>query len=308
MELLAHLTLLGNESTLLEQRKEPDMKLRYLTLTIAALLVSCNPSAVPTRPAADLQEKKWILLYIDEYLSPMVPGEESFTDGFKNLTLSFEQEQFGGYDGCNAFGGSYTVTATKLELGEIGGTTRGCDTEILAQAEAYLDELLRVTAYRTEGDRLELQDSDGRTTLTFTEADARYEVTLKLKADAKVELDAHSKIRVQVWGFDRYIADAPTTNLKNQFFNLPNLAVRPTVPFAEEDLLAVSPSSGDDEGLGYYVTFAIDADGDDRICTGDYRQAYDRTETSFFTKKDTGLQSLSVFIQKITDPSECEAF
>ncbi len=60
--------------------------------------------------------------------------------------------------------------------------------------------------------------------------------------------------------------------------------------------------------VGYYVTFAIDADGDDRICTGDYRQNYNRTETPFFDKEDVGTQNLNVFVQEITEQSECEAF
>jgi len=57
--------------------------------------------------------------------------------------------------------------------------------------------------------------------------------------------------------------------------------------------------------VGYYVTFAIEAD---RVCTGDYRQNYDRTETPFFDKEDVGTQNLNVFVQEITEQSECEAF
>lgn len=133
-------------------------------------------------------------------------------------------------------------------------------------------------------------------------------MTLQFKADTNVDLDERSRVRVRVWGFDQYVADAPATNLRDEVFDLPSLEVEPSVSFTEEELLQVYPFSGDDEGLGYYVTFAIDTDGDDRVCVGDYRRDYDRTETPFFTKEDDGPRSVGIFITEITDRIECEDF
>lgn len=122
-------------------------------------------------------------------------------------------------------------------------------------------------------------------------------------------LDERSKVRVRVQGYDVWVADAPSTNLKDQVFDFPSLEVRPSIAFSEEDLLQIRYLGGV-EGLMYYVAFAIDADGDDRICVGDYRQDYDRTEleAAFFSKGDIGQQNVSIYIKEITDPTGCENF
>lgn len=278
--------------------------LRYIALALATLLVSCQLE--PALPTVNLQGR-WVLVHIGDYFSPMVPGE-TFSGGSKHLVLTFQDETFTGYDGCNAFGGSYAATATALSFSEIGGTTRGCGAAVLSQAKAYFGALGRVTSYHTQPGQLMLQDSEGRTVLEFLEADANYEVTLQFKSGAEVDLNERSRVRIRVWGYDELIADAAATNLVDRTFDLPELGVKPVVAFAEEDLLAVTPSSGAEGSFGYYVTFAIDADGDGRVCTGDYRQNYDRTETTFFSREDAEAQNLDIFIQEITDPSECEAF
>ena len=277
-----------------------------LTLALATLLVSCVPSTNPTSLDANLQGKKWVLLYLIDY-SP-VPGKENVVDGFRNLTLTFRDNQFAGYDGCNVFEGSYTATVTALSFSELGGTTRGCNAELQSQAEAYFGALEQVATYRTEDDQLHLQNDKGREVLGFSEANATYEMNLQFKSDTNVALDKHSKVRVKVWGYDELVADAASTNLIDQTFDLPNLAVRPVVSFAEEDLLSVNPSSGTGEALRYFVTFAIDVNGDGRVCIGDYRQDYDKTDLMAFTREDVGSQNLNVFIQKIVDLSDCEAF
>ena len=302
--------------------------LRCVVLTVTVLLASCFQSAMSSSPqqATVLQGKKWVLLTIINTATDL--EVESFVNGYKRPTLTFEADRFFGHDGCNAFGGSYTATATTLTIGEHSGIDESCSENVSARAKAYLDALEGVASYRTEdefvewqnfkgqitthrseNEHLEVQDAEGRTTLVFTQANDRYRVTLQLKANAKVDLDERSKVRVRIQGYDVWVADAPSTNLKDQVFNFPSLEVRPSVAFSEEDLLQIEYLRSV-EGLMYFVTFAIDADGDDRICVGDYRQDYDRTalEAAFFSKGNVGQKNVNIHIKEITGPTECEDF
>lgn len=302
--------------------------LRCFALTVAALLAVQSQSVESASPqqAANLQGKKWVLLRFTDSVTDLLT--ESFVRGHKRPTLTFEANRFFGHDGCNAFGGSYTATATTLNIGEHDVTDKGCNKQASARAKAYLNALERVasyrvkdefielrnvkgqtTTYRSKNEHLELQDARGRSILVFTEANDHYRMTLQLKAATKVYLDERSRVRVGIWGYDVWVADAPSTKLKDQVFDFPSLEVRPSVAFTEEDFLQVEYLGGV-EGMMYYVTFAVDADGDDRICVGDYRQDYDQTEmeAAFFSKGDVGQQNVSIYIKEITDLTECEDF
>lgn len=182
--------------------------LRCVALTVTVLLASYSQSAMSSSPqqVTVLQGKRWVLLDIIDTVTDLYV--ETFVDGYKRPTLTFEADGFSIHDGCNAFGGSYTATATTLTIGEYGGADKGCSKEASARAKAYLnafegvssyrlkDENIRsqnykgqITTHRSENEHLELLDAEGRTTLAFTEANDRYRVTLQLKADTEVNLD-----------------------------------------------------------------------------------------------------------------------
>lgn len=135
-------------------------------------------------------------------------------------------------------------------------------------------------------------------------------MTLQLKAEMDVDLNERSKVRVGAWGYDVGVADGPSTKLKDQVFDFPSLEVRPSIAFTEKHLLQIEYMNSIVTGVTYYVTFATDADDNGRICVGDYRQDYDRTEmeAAFFSKKDVGQQNVSIYIKQITNPTECEEF
>lgn len=280
---------------------------KFAALFVGLALASCSKPVEPvTDPLPELLDRKWVLLRLGENVP--FPGEVWEFDGFRNLSLTFSGQELAGYDGCNAFGGRYEATATALNIGQLAGSLRGCRPAVQRQAEAYTDALAGVATYQIKRDSLELQNAEGETTLWFTEADASYRLTLDLEADAPVNLDERSKIRVVVWGDDALIADEPPTTLVNEVLPLPSLDVNPSVTFEEEDLLALDLSTGPNARLGYFLSFDIDADGDGRVCVGDYRQDFDRTETRFYEKDDTGEQVQEMFIVEITDPNECRAF
>jgi heat shock protein HslJ len=57
-----------------------------------------------------------------------------------------------GFDGCNSFGGTYSVTPTGASQGgltmTIGvGTTVACEPDIMEQAQAFREALSQTTAY-----------------------------------------------------------------------------------------------------------------------------------------------------------------
>ena len=280
---------------------------------VTLFLTACAqpaPSAV-SGASGNLQDRDWVLLRIEERaltLNSLVPGEPNPVNGFRNLTLVLRNGTFVGYDGCNAFGGDYTATTTFLTFTGLNSSTRGCDGQVLTQADAYVKALLRVAKYQLEGDALTLRDVDGKALLWFTEADADYRLTLDLAADRPVNLSSRSKIKLTVWGYDQRIADQAPTALATETFSLPSLEASPTISFAEEDLLAVEPSSGQGDQLAYFITFDLDADGDGQVCLGDYRQNYNRTNTRFYGRDDDGQQVEKVFLTEVLDEGECRPF
>lgn len=281
---------------------------KLAALIVGLALASCSkPVPEPvTDPLPELLDRKWVLLRLGENVT--FPGEVWEFDGFRNLSLTFSGQELSGYDGCNAFGGDYTATSTELDIVIGGSTSRGCEAPVLEQGAEYTRALTNVASFRISGDALELRNEEGETTLWFTEADASYKLTLNLEADAPVSLDERSKIRVVVSGDDNLIADEPPTTLVDEILPLPSLDVNPSVAFEEEDLLALDYSSGPNAQLSYFLSFDIDADGDGRVCVGDYRQDYDRAETRFYDRDDTGEQTQELFIVEITDPNECRLF
>lgn len=141
--------------------------LRHTALTLALLLAACAQPEAPI-PGAGLHDEAWVLLALSG--APTPPGSPNVLDGSRDLTLRFDGGRVFGYDGCNTFGGVYTVSEEALSVAELDGTARACNAEVAAQAEAYLRALEQVRAYRRDGHRLELQDRAGRTRLIFTEA------------------------------------------------------------------------------------------------------------------------------------------
>jgi heat shock protein HslJ len=78
-----------------------------------------------------------------------------------------------GFDGCNTFGGTYSVTPTSASQGGLTislglGTTAACEPEIMDQAQAFREALSLTTAYvyPPRSLLLELLDQSGTETLS----------------------------------------------------------------------------------------------------------------------------------------------
>ena len=134
-------------------------------MLLVVVLVSCvqpsSTSAEPTGDEAKLDGTEWVL----ESLSgkPLLEGT--------NITLEFGDGRYGGYSGCNFYGGNYTATDATVEF--VGGPTTavGCDRPILQQEERYARAFGYGTevGYRVTGNRLEFVNSTNDVTLVFTQ-------------------------------------------------------------------------------------------------------------------------------------------
>lgn len=85
------------------------------------------------------------------------------------ITLNLDQEGFGGFAGCNQYGGEYEAADAGILLtSSIWLTAAGCETPALQEQEqAYIEMLSRAATYNLDGDRLEIGDAGGDTLLVF---------------------------------------------------------------------------------------------------------------------------------------------
>ena len=126
-------------------------------------IATAVPEPSPTRPPID--GATWIMESIDG--QPPIAGTYA--------TLTVNGPQFGGFDGCNSFGGRHeSGTAVISPDGEIslppfGGTLQGCASPpgILDQADRYLDAMQQPAKARVVDDRLHIVDRSGQVLLVF---------------------------------------------------------------------------------------------------------------------------------------------
>ena len=135
---------------------QPTPQLETPTATVA-------PEPTPTR--LPVEGATWILESIDG--QPPIAGT--------HLTLTFNEPWFGGYDGCNDFGGRHESGQPIIErdgtisLPPAARTLQGCVTPpgILDQADRYLDAMKQDAKARVVDGRLHIIDSSGQVALVF---------------------------------------------------------------------------------------------------------------------------------------------
>ena len=135
---------------------QPTPQLETPTATVA-------PEPTPTR--LPINGATWILETIDG--QPPIAGT--------HLTLTFNEPWFGGYDGCNDFGGRHESGQPIIErdgtisLPPAARTLQGCVTPpgILDQADRYLDAMKQDAKARIVEDRLHILDGSGEVVLVF---------------------------------------------------------------------------------------------------------------------------------------------
>lgn len=85
-----------------------------------------------------------------------------------NITLNITGDGIEGSTGCNRYASnSVTVSGGELKIRRNSSTKIGCPADIMQQESSYLRALSDAASYQIQGNRLEIQDAAGKTTLVF---------------------------------------------------------------------------------------------------------------------------------------------
>ncbi len=132
------------------------MKKRFvlaLAMVVIMLLAACTMNTNNS-----LDNTTWYLLSL---------GDEPALSDVK-VTLQFENGSVGGKDGCNWYGGTYTVNGDQWNVDdEITSTLILCSEPIMEQAQAYMAALRGASRYQIEDQQLILLDANGTILATF---------------------------------------------------------------------------------------------------------------------------------------------
>ncbi|WP_129675431.1 META domain-containing protein [Candidatus Chloroploca sp. Khr17] len=109
----------------------------------------------------DLTGTSWILTAING----AAPLSESAP-----ISAEFDTEgSITGSAGCNRYFADYTVADGTLSISQAGSTRMACEEAVMAQEQAFLDQLSRATSYVIDGATLTITIDDGAT-LVFAQA------------------------------------------------------------------------------------------------------------------------------------------
>lgn len=130
------------------------------TIPVPTQIVATAPTEVELPGDAT-----WILDLLD--------GEALIEGTF--VTLKFEGDALGGFDGCNSYGGrsqdgmSVADVDGRISVPPLASTAKGCiePEGVLDQGDAYLSALMQGQRFRVDGDRLEIFDGEGAVRLVF---------------------------------------------------------------------------------------------------------------------------------------------
>lgn len=136
--------------------------------SLALLAAACGDDDVATggegSPGGDGSgdfDGAWQLVSgtVDAEPIPLVDG--------RRITLTIGDGEIGGVAACNSYGGSVTIDGGTFALGELSWTAMGCEPDVTASEQAYLDALMRITAIAHDGDAIILTGDEAE--LRFAE-------------------------------------------------------------------------------------------------------------------------------------------
>ena len=155
----------------------PDRKKAFvlIVLVLTVSLSACGPSAerspkttkdkLQTEKATTASDKV-VSLAGTEWRLRSLRGEAPISNVV--ITLEIDKKEYGGFAGCNWYGGNYNSEDGSLKLRGNGMTSMGNPSDkACQQEETYANTLAEVVTYRVEGDRLELQNASGETILAY---------------------------------------------------------------------------------------------------------------------------------------------
>ena len=134
------------------------MKKRY-TVILVVLLTGLILGACGKIP--NLNNTKWQLTEIN--------GQPALEDS--KVTLNLNDGKLGGTDGCNTYGGSYTVKGVEFKAGDdIFSTMMYCSDTINTQSTAFYTALSQAVSFKIQEQTLALIGENGTTLLEFSMA------------------------------------------------------------------------------------------------------------------------------------------
>jgi heat shock protein HslJ len=121
------------------------------------ILIFARKLPPPVDPA--LRDTEWILL--------LLHGQDPLEGS--HITLNLAQEGFGGFAGCNRYGGEYDAAHNgSLSVSEVWQTEMDCQPPALMEQErVFVEAILSGAGYRVIDDRLEIDNAAGETVLVF---------------------------------------------------------------------------------------------------------------------------------------------
>ncbi len=97
-------------------------------------------------------------------------GVEPVPDGI-GATVAFNPDgTVEGFDGCNGFGGGYSVNGSAIAIGPLMGTMMACDDATNTFAQQYLTALQAATTWAITSGALDLRDASGAQQVEATSA------------------------------------------------------------------------------------------------------------------------------------------
>ena len=114
--------------------------------------------------AAGLENTNWTLVSYFDGTAILQPPADA------EVTLAFADGAAGGKSGCNRYQSAVTIGDDTLRFGPTMSTKMACPPPVMEVEQTYLRALEMVATWRIADSTLELQDSGGRTILTFTHA------------------------------------------------------------------------------------------------------------------------------------------
>jgi heat shock protein HslJ len=130
----------------------------FATLPLMAVLVLSSCGVAPAAAPNPLPGTSWVLTTLNG--APVGIGTP--------ITLNLEETKLSGTDGCNNYGGSYTVNATKFSIDKnLFSTLMACPDTIMQRARAYITALTQSAAFKIDGQQLTLSDAGGKALASF---------------------------------------------------------------------------------------------------------------------------------------------
>ncbi len=130
-----------------------------LVVAVIVLVVQQAQSA-----PASLTSHTWTLTQL------IVDGHDLPLSDANPITLSLKSQDrsFSGSSGCNAYGGSYSITGNQIHFEDFRGTLKFCDEAGVMEREvAYTQALSRVDSYHIDSATLTLEGDNGAVLMTF---------------------------------------------------------------------------------------------------------------------------------------------